>query len=88
MFSQAAASYYYQHRYAAYEDCINPCDSMTIVSISKYNVLNKYSTTQYGALQQVQCARQGEEHIGGVHLVPETCRDHQGDIRQVRSVAR
>ena len=47
MFSQAAASYYYQHRYAAYKDCINPCDSMTIVSISKYNVLNKYSTVQF-----------------------------------------
>ena len=59
MFSQAAASYYYQHRYAAYEDCINPCDSMTIVSISKYNVLNKYSTAQYSAVQQLQCGQQG-----------------------------
>ena len=88
MFSQAAAIYYYQHRYAAYEDCINPCDSMTIVSISKYNVLNRYSTVQCSTVQQVQCGQQGEEHIRGVHPLPETCRDHQGDIRQVRSVAR
>ena len=36
--SSKAATFYYDNRYGAYEDCSNPCKKMTVTTINKFKI--------------------------------------------------